>query len=124
MKLVVKQCVCLFMFSLLSEAVLAKEKVLVVGAGILGASIGYHLSLEEVEVTIIDMQSPASHASLATFAWINASWAKQPQAYHALNQQSVGYWHELSKQIGVPVKWGGSLAVSYTHLTLPTTPYV
>ena len=109
MKLVVKQCVCLFIFSLLSEAVLAKEKVLVVGAGILGASIGYHLSLEEVEVTIIDMQSPASHASLATFAWINASWAKQPQAYHALNQKSVGYWHELSKQIGVPIKWGGSL---------------
>jgi len=109
MKLVVKQCVCLFIFFLLSEAVLAKEKVLVVGAGILGASIGYHLSLEEVEVTIIDMQSPASHASLATFAWINASWAKQPQAYHTLNQQSVSYWHELSNQIGVPIKWGGSL---------------
>ena len=88
---------------------MAKEKVLVVGAGILGASIGYHLSLEEVEVTIIDMQSPASHASLATFAWINASWAKQPQAYHTLNQQSVSYWHELSNQIGVPIKWGGSL---------------
>ena len=55
------------------------------------------------------MQSPASHASLATFAWINASWAKQPQAYHTLNQQSVSYWHELSNQIGVPIKWGGSL---------------
>ena len=92
MKLVVKQCVCLFMFSLLSEAVLAKEKVLVVGAGIVGASIGYHLSLEEVEVTIIDMQSPASHASLATFAWINASWAKQPQMIFLIKFFPVFVW--------------------------------
>jgi glycine/D-amino acid oxidase-like deaminating enzyme len=93
----------------MNQHVKAEEKILVVGAGIVGASIAYHLAIEGVEVIVIDMQAPASHASLGTFAWINASWAKQPKAYHSLNQQSVAYWHPLSKQLNIPVKWGGSL---------------
>ncbi len=97
----------LFLFH---STVIAKPKeVLVVGAGIVGASIAYHLSKENVKVTVIDMQSPASHATLGTFAWLNASWAKQPRTYHAFNQQSVKYWHSLAKQLQIPVKWGGSL---------------
>ena len=87
----------------------AKEKVLVVGAGIVGSSISYHLAKNGAEVTLIDKQGPASHASKGTFAWLNASWAKQPQSYHLLNQQSVKYWHQISTELSIPVKWGGSL---------------
>ncbi len=63
--------------------------ILVVGAGLIGASIAYHLSIAGAKVTIIDKQGPASHASLGTFGWINASYAKQPEHYHSLSQQSV-----------------------------------
>ena len=56
--------------------------ILVVGAGLIGASIAYHLSILGAKVTVIDKQGPASHASRGTFAWINASYAKQPQHYH------------------------------------------
>lgn len=101
--------VCVVLLWLLSPLLLAKDKVLVVGAGIIGSSIAYHLSQENIDVTVIDMQEPASHASLGTFAWINASWAKQPKEYHSLNQQSVDYWHSLAAQLDIPVKWGGSL---------------
>jgi len=87
----------------------AKEKVLVVGAGIIGASIAYQLAKAGVDVTIIDGLAPASHASQGTFAWINATWAKQPKSYHALNQESVSSWGQLQNELGLNIRWGGSL---------------
>ena len=86
-----------------------KPHILVVGAGIVGASIAFHLSMAGAKVTVIDKQGPASHASRGTFAWINATYAKQPQSYHTLSQHSVQAWHQLQKQLNIPVKWGGSL---------------
>lgn len=84
-------------------------RVVVAGAGIVGASIAYHLSLAGAAVTVIDKQAPASHASRGTFAWINATWAKQPQSYHAFTQDSVAYWHALQQTLDLPVRWSGSL---------------
>jgi glycine/D-amino acid oxidase-like deaminating enzyme len=92
-----------------------KPHILVVGAGIVGASIAFHLSMAGAKVTVIDKQGPASHASRGTFAWINASYAKQPQYYHALSQQSVQAWHKLQQQLNIPVKWGGSLEWFQEH---------
>ncbi|MFK7829051.1 MAG: NAD(P)/FAD-dependent oxidoreductase [Congregibacter sp.] len=84
-------------------------RVVVAGAGIVGASIAYHLAKAGAMVTVIDKERPASHASRGTFAWINATWAKTPRSYHTLNQQSVANWKDLHKSLGLPVRWGGSL---------------
>ena len=84
-------------------------RIVVAGAGIVGASIAYHLSLAGASVTVIDKQAPASHASRGTFAWINATWAKQPRSYHSFTQDSVAYWHELQQALDLPVRWSGSL---------------
>ena len=86
-----------------------KLRVVVVGAGIIGASIAYHLAKGGADVTVIDRKAPASHASRGTFAWINATWAKQPRSYHELSQMSVAYWRELHRSLDLPVRWGGSL---------------
>lgn len=64
-------------------------RVVVAGAGIIGASIAYQLAKAGASVTVIDRQGPATHASGATFAWINATWAKTPRSYHSLNQDSI-----------------------------------
>ena len=84
-------------------------RVVVAGAGIIGASIAYHLAKAGVSVTVIDKQGPASHASRGTFAWINATWAKTPRSYHSLNQESVASWQDLHRSLKLPVRWGGSL---------------
>ena len=84
-------------------------RVVVAGAGIVGASIAYHLARSGADVTVIDKQSPASHASRSTFAWINATWAKQPRSYHQFSQASVAYWRTLSKELDLPVRQEGSL---------------
>lgn len=84
-------------------------KVIVAGAGIVGASIAYHLAKIGADVTVVDKVGPASHASRGTFAWINATWAKQPRGYHTLNQKGVANWHSLQQQLELPIHWGGSL---------------
>lgn len=84
-------------------------RVVVAGAGIIGASIAYHLAKAGADVTVLDAEGPATHASRGTFAWINATWAKQPRHYHALNQESVANWHDLQTALDLPVRWGGSI---------------
>ena len=91
------------------EALRPKARVAVVGAGIVGSAITYHLAKRGLDVTLLDRNAIASASSHGTFAWINASWAKQPESYHALNQMGVDAWHRLQQALNLPIKWGGSL---------------
>ncbi len=84
-------------------------RIVVAGAGIVGAAVAYHLAKAGAAVTVIDRQGPATHASRASFAWINATWAKKPRHYHRLSQDSVGDWDGLGQSLGIPIRWGGSL---------------
>lgn len=83
--------------------------VAVIGGGIIGASIAYHLAKAGLTVTLLERQGLAERASRGTFAWINATWAKQPQSYHAFNQAGLTGWKKLQAELGIPVRWGGSL---------------
>ncbi len=86
-----------------------KRRVAVVGAGIIGASIAYHLAKAGSLVTVLDRYEIATRASRGTFAWLNATWAKQPRQYHRLNQLGLAGWQELERDLAIPIKWGGSL---------------
>jgi glycine/D-amino acid oxidase-like deaminating enzyme len=70
----------------------------VVGAGIVGASIAYHLARRGAAVTVIDQGSPAGQASGQSFGWINASHGV-PEAYHRLRQLAVGEYRRLQDEL-------------------------
>ncbi len=91
------------------DANAAGLRVVVAGAGIVGASIAWHLARAGARVTVVDKAGPATHASRGTFAWINATWAKQPRHYHRLSQDGVSTWKTLADQLDIPVRWSGSL---------------
>lgn len=84
-------------------------RVAVIGGGIVGCSIAYQLAKAGAAVTLLERNQIASQASHATFAWINATWAKQPQSYHHFNQLGLQHWHELGRELDIPITWGGSL---------------
>ena len=84
-------------------------RVTVIGAGIVGAASAYFLSKAGAKVTVIDQLGPATHASRGTFAWLNATWAKQPQSYHHFNQLGLAVWKEIQQQLHLPIRWQGSL---------------
>ena len=88
----------------------AAAKVVVVGAGIVGASIAYHLSRRDVAVTVVDKAQPGSGASSHSFAWINGT-GKSPVGYHDFNRRSLEMWGRFARGLDVDVglRWGGHL---------------
>lgn len=87
----------------------ARKRLAVIGGGIIGASIAYHLARDGADVTLLERGEIAGRASRGTFAWINATWAKQPRAYHAFNQAGLSGWKRLQGELDLSVRWGGSL---------------
>ncbi|MDH5273018.1 MAG: FAD-binding oxidoreductase, partial [Gammaproteobacteria bacterium] len=87
------------------------DHVIVVGGGIVGASICYQLARRGARVTLLEKSHPAAGATGKSFAWINANVSKQPRHYHALNRLGVHAFHDLQQEIGaeLPVRWGGTL---------------
>lgn len=89
----------------------APKKVAVVGGGIMGASIAYHLAKRGAEVHLFEKRAPATGATANSFAWINAG-SKRPRGYWELNRLGVLGWHRLQQEIGpskLVVQWGGTV---------------
>ncbi len=80
-----------------------------IGGGIIGCAISYYLAMAGAQVTLVERDNLASKASRGTFAWINATWVKQPRHYHRFNQMGLKGGHELEQDLGIPIRWGGSL---------------
>ena len=87
----------------------AVNRVAVIGAGIVGASIAYNLSKRGCDVVLIEKHEPAAQASGNSFAWINASYFDMPKSYFTLRTHSLNEYHRLAQDVDIPVRWGGSL---------------
>ena len=87
--------------------------VVVVGAGILGASIAYHLTLHGARVSVVDAGQPGEGATRVAFAWLNA-YGKTPFSYHDLNRRSIDMWGGFANRLGIDVTWGGELRWAVT----------
>lgn len=87
------------------------SQVVVIGAGIVGASIAWRVASRGARVTIIDRAEPGSGASSHSFAWINAG-AKEPVGYHNLNRRSLEMWPRFADALGedVGLRWGGKVS--------------
>ncbi|PJJ73014.1 glycine/D-amino acid oxidase-like deaminating enzyme [Diaminobutyricimonas aerilata] len=87
----------------------APVDVAVVGAGIVGASIAYHLASRGLAVTIFDAGLPASGATGASFAWIGAT--EVPDVPSApLRRIAVDEYRRLESEVPeLDVTWSGSL---------------
>lgn len=86
-----------------------RPKVVVVGAGIVGASIAWHLVHQGAEVTIVEAGEPGGVATRNSWAWINASWGN-PEPYFRLRVRAMEEWHRLARELpGLPIAWPGSL---------------
>ena len=87
------------------------KRIVVVGAGIVGASIAYHLSRrKDVAVTVIERDEPCAGASGHSFAWLN-SFGKDPVSYHHFNRRSMDIWDRFARRLGMDLDlhWGGEL---------------
>ena len=91
---------------------MTSDRIVVVGAGITGASIAYHLAKRGAKVAIVDALRPGAGATEKSFGWINATFSKRPRPYFDLNQLGIAGWRRLETELGgeLKVQWGGSVA--------------
>jgi D-hydroxyproline dehydrogenase subunit beta len=83
--------------------------VVIVGAGIMGATLALGLVARGARVTVIDGGQPASGASGASFGWLNASYYAS-SAHHTLRAAALQAHHRLADAVGpVPTRWPGCL---------------
>jgi glycine/D-amino acid oxidase-like deaminating enzyme len=86
-----------------------RKTIVVVGAGIIGASIAYHLASRGARVLVLDAAEPGGNATGASWAWINASWGN-PHFYFRFRTRSMREWRCLAKEVaGMHVRWCGGL---------------
>ena len=87
------------------------KKIVIVGAGIIGASLGYYLSRRsDIAVTLLERDTPNAGASGHSFAWANA-FGKDPREYHTLNRRSLDMWYRLAHQLdaNIGIHYGGEM---------------
>lgn len=76
-------------------------RVIVVGAGVLGASVARHLAVAGAQVHLVDRGSPGEGTSATTFSWTNANRKPDPD-YFRLNTAGMAEHAELAKELPGP----------------------
>lgn len=86
------------------------DHVIIVGGGIIGASIAYHLSKSGARVTVLEKAIPARGASSKSFGWINANSAPTAN-YYKLRREAIYEYLRLCESLDMSgaIKWDGSL---------------
>ncbi len=86
------------------------SRIVVIGAGIVGGAIAFHLARRGADVVLVDAGEPGAGASSHSFAWINA-FGKEPRAYNELNRRSLDSWDRFERLLDAEVglRWGGQL---------------
>jgi glycine/D-amino acid oxidase-like deaminating enzyme len=84
--------------------------VIVVGAGIVGASVAYHAARAGAAVTLVEAGRPGAGVTADSFAWIAASRVHTGPAA-GLRATATADYHRLGAELpGLPVTWSGSLS--------------
>ena len=73
--------------------------VIVIGAGIVGASIAYYLSRAGARVTVVERRKPGAGTSGASTAYVNAV-LKRPEHYHRFSRLGVEAYDRLEEDLG------------------------
>jgi glycine/D-amino acid oxidase-like deaminating enzyme len=85
-------------------------RTIVIGAGVMGASVAYRLAQAGASVTVLEATRVGGGTSGISFAWTNAH-KKPPKPYHDLNVAGMKAHAALADELGATPWWhgGGSL---------------
>lgn len=82
------------------------QKIIVIGAGIIGASTAYQLCKSGADVTVLD--AGVACATRASFGWINASFFLDDDHFR-LRSDAIAAYRRLSAELSLPVNFCGCL---------------
>lgn len=88
-----------------------KEDIVIVGAGIIGLSIAYHLVRDGIRVTVLDRGRPGAGCTQGAFAMLISGYPDASVEFNALYSRAILEWLRLDAEFGhtIPIRWGGSV---------------
>jgi glycine/D-amino acid oxidase-like deaminating enzyme len=84
--------------------------IVVVGAGVVGASVAYHVARAGGTVTLVDAGRPGAGVTADSFAWVGASGARTGPAAGMRATAAAEYRRVEAELPGLPVRWSGALS--------------
>jgi D-hydroxyproline dehydrogenase subunit beta len=78
--------------------VVQARRCVVIGAGVLGASVAARLAGAGMRVTLLEADQPGRATSRWSFAWVNSN-DKGPRPYHDLNHAGLRAWAKLAPDL-------------------------
>jgi glycine/D-amino acid oxidase-like deaminating enzyme len=85
----------------------SRLKVGIIGGGIIGASIAFHLAEAGAEVIVFEKNQPAKGATEKSFAWVNG-FTNDPH-YRSVRLKSLFAYREIDSRLRLGITWGGYL---------------
>ncbi len=79
-------------------ASVGSRRCVVIGAGVLGASVAARLASAGLQVTLLEADQPGRATSRWSFAWLNSN-DKAPRPYHDLNHAGIRAWADLAPDL-------------------------
>jgi glycine/D-amino acid oxidase-like deaminating enzyme len=87
-------------------------KVIVIGAGVMGASAAWRLAQAGAQVTVLEATRVGGGTSGISFAWTNAH-RKPPKPYHDLNVAGMKAHAALREEFGATPWWHGGGSIEW-----------
>lgn len=90
------------------------KRVVVIGAGIVGASLAYHLADKGANITVVEAEDIASGVTGTSFAWINTQHGK-PDPIAKLRAAAIEAYRRLESRLpDLNIRWTGALSFNAT----------
>ena len=91
----------------------SRPSVIIAGAGIVGATLTYHLASGGASVTIVERSHPASGVTARSFAWINVIHGNAPDIAR-LRNLAIADYRRLERELNgaLAIDWNGALTWS------------
>src|SRR5450830_1582918 len=98
----------------------SNQRIVIIGAGIVGASLAYHLASQGAHVIVLEAQEIASGVTGTSFAWINATHGAADRIAH-LRGAAIAEYHRLQTELpDLHIHWNGALSYGTEADNTPT----